>query len=217
MEITLALFPLPRFTLFPRTHSKLHIFEPRYREMMDYVMENGEQMALGQLREGYEEQYYDTPAVYRIGTAVRVLWADRLEDGRWNIAVEGAQRIKIVEEIQEKPFRIIRAEPLIEDIPSHRQKEINAMMHRVAAKAEAIVEELPASPKVVNIVNTYQHPGVVADVIASALVMDHYDRQSILAEMNIERRLALVNIQLHQLVESLKEQGIQVDLPGADV
>ena len=217
MRYDIPLFPLPGLVLFPRTHMKLHIFEGRYRLMMEYVMNHESRIALCQLCEGYEADYYNAPRVHRVATAARFLWADQTDDGRWNVCVEGVERITIEEEPQVTPFRIARARPLVDRIPAERHHDTIDLMHEVAASAEKLAARLQCPPRgMTNLVNTWLHPGIVADVVAAAFVTESYDRQSILEETNVSRRLGLVNVQLRRLDHQLATQGSPPDIPARD-
>ncbi|CAN5211418.1 LON peptidase substrate-binding domain-containing protein [soil metagenome] len=216
MTITyLPLFPLPEVVLFPRTTMKLHIFEPRYLAMMDIVMAGEQRFALGQLREGYQSDYYGAPHVFKMATAVRILYADHLEDGRWNLMVEGIERILLRDEIQREPFRIGKFELIPEEIIPGEEKECFELAANIAATAEHIVDSQPQLKRLLsNLLNIHQHPSIVCDIIAGTLIADPYARQSALEETNILRRLRLVNIQLHHMIGRLEQSP--VDQPGID-
>lgn len=197
---------------------RLHVFEPRYLEMMDHVVDHEGRLAIAHLREGYQQEYFGAPPVHRMITAARILFADRLPDGRWNIAIEGIERAWIKEETQQEPFRIAKVEPLVDEVTEAEKPEIKESMQQVAAMATAIGNQLPEVRRVLaNLINTHQHPGIVADVVAGALIGDAYARQSILEASDLRRRLQLVRIQLELLIEQLRSRGIHVqvkDEPG---
>jgi Lon protease-like protein len=218
MTYHLPLFPLPDAVLFPRTHQPLHIFEDRYRAMITHVM-NGDRKLLGMahLREGYQENYFGCPAVFRVVTAARVLFADRLEDGRWNILIEGVERVRIIDEIQQSPFRVAQVESLPDEVDPKRKPETEALMLKLAEFAEQLAASLGEERRILtNLVNTYQHPGIVCDVVASRLVADPYARQSILNERDLIRRLRLTMIQVQSLIRDLANSGTEMDLPSRD-
>ncbi len=95
----LPLFPLPGFLLYPEAVVPLHLFEPRYCQMMaDMVQAGEERMVICALRPGYEPHYFDAPPVYEIGGVGRVLTCCRLDDGRWNIVLQGERRVRVLRE-----------------------------------------------------------------------------------------------------------------------
>lgn len=196
---------------------RLHIFEPRYLLMMESVLAGEQRIGIAHLREGYEEDYYGTPPVHRMLTAARLLFADRLPDGRWNVMIEGIERVEIMDIVQEIPFRIARVESCLEEVPVEKRKEINALMNDLSEFASRIGSQLlPGRRELVNVVNTHQHPGIVCDIIASVLVSDSYARQSLLMEHDIHRRLQLLNVQLQGLAAEMRKSGMNVDSPARD-
>ncbi len=180
--------------------------------MIKYVLENDRKMALAHLREGYEQEYFGSPPIFKVFSSARVLIADELEDGRWNIMIEGIERVELKEEIQLLPFRIGKVRPIREEILPHERHQVNLLMHEVAALAEKISENISDGKRhLSNLINIHQHPAIVCDVISSILVTDSYCRQSILEERNILRRMNLLRIQLNTLMAQLREGGIEVD------
>ena len=55
---TVPVFALPNVVLFPKTYLPLHIFEPRYREMVDDAVMGGQCIGMALLKEGWESDYY---------------------------------------------------------------------------------------------------------------------------------------------------------------
>lgn len=216
MKYQIPLFPLPGAVLFPRTHLPLHVFEPRYRMMMEAVVAGEQRIAIANLREGYQSDYFGAPPVHRVMTAARLLYADKLLDGRWNILVEGIERVELVGEPQQEPFRIGLVSPIREGIEESERAEVFTLTRKLAALAESIGEKVGEEGRpLINLVNTHMHPAVVCDIIASRLVSDSYARQCLLDERNILRRLRLLSIQMQNLVIQLREKGTLIDHPAA--
>lgn len=106
----LALFPLS-IVLVPTERIPLHIFEPRYRELIDECVMNDEEFGLI-LGTG-------DGAVHEIGTRARVAQVETLDDGRLNIIVEGGERFRLVELTTGRSFTTGIVEPVEdEDAPA---------------------------------------------------------------------------------------------------
>ncbi len=211
----LPLFPLGGFVLFPRTHAPLHVFETRYRRMLADVLAGDRRLAMAHLRPGYEKDYHGAPRVFRIVTVVRVLMDEKVEDGRYNILVEGIERGEVLEEIQERPYRVARVIPVIDDMSGGGHDEVAREAAVLARLAESIGARVaPKARALQNMVNTHLHPGIIADVAAHLLVSDPYDRQGILEEADVLRRIRLVSVQLHRLHERINAGD--VELPVAE-
>lgn len=209
----IPLFPLPNVVLLPRTHLPLHIFEERYRLMMAHALKNGRRMAVAHLKPGYEDEYFAAPKVYRVITIARILWEERLPNGRYNLLLEGEARAEIIEEVQTEPFRVARYQELVDELPQSTVAEAQQEGERCAALAEVIAANLPTEVKGLrNLMNVHQHPGIVADVVSAMLVTDPYARQSILEETHVLRRIRLVCIQLELLRRQLAAGEVELRL-----
>src|SRR5215467_855004 len=100
MEI--PLFPLPSLVLFPGIGVPLHIFEERYKLMINGCIDQAEAFGLVLLRSGATEETEET--IHRVGVTARIIDVERLEDGRMNIMCEGEERFRISRFTQETPF-----------------------------------------------------------------------------------------------------------------
>ena len=103
----LGLFPLP-VVLVPTERIPLHVFEPRYRELIDECLESGDEFGLV-LATG-------DGAVHDVGTEARVDQVlEVLEDGAMNIVVVGERRFRLLELTGGRSFTTARVEPLVDD------------------------------------------------------------------------------------------------------
>ncbi len=109
---TIPIFPLPNVVLFPNVFLPLHIFEPRYRKMVDDALNGDRIIGMVLLRPGWESQYEGRPAVYPIGCAGVITHAERLPDGRFNIVLRGMEKFRIVDEQDERQYRMASVEPV---------------------------------------------------------------------------------------------------------
>jgi Lon protease-like protein len=88
------IFPLAGAILFPRSQLPLHIFEPRYREMVRDVMEGAGRIAMIQPQGPEEER----PPLYSVGCVGELVGVEELGDGRFNIVLHGANRFRLIAE-----------------------------------------------------------------------------------------------------------------------
>ena len=105
MSDLLPLFPLPNVVLFPNVFLPLHIFEPRYREMVADALAGDRLIGMVLLRPGWEHDYEGRPPVYPIGCSGVITHVERLADGRYNIVLRGLERFRIVEEDHARRYR----------------------------------------------------------------------------------------------------------------
>lgn len=111
---TIPIFPLPNVVLFPNVFLPLHIFEPRYREMVADTLDGDRMIGMVLLRPGWESDYEGRPAVFPIGCAGLITHHERLPDGRYNIILRGLQKFRIREEEGGRSFRVARIEKIDE-------------------------------------------------------------------------------------------------------
>jgi Lon protease-like protein len=100
MEI--PLFPLPRLVAFPQVAVPLHIFEERYKLMINRCIDQNSIFGLVLLQDGAEEESEST--ICRVGVACRVVQVDRMDDGRLNILCAAESRFRIQEFTARKPY-----------------------------------------------------------------------------------------------------------------
>src|SRR5437660_1133908 len=94
-EGTARLFPLPNLVLFPHVIQPLHIFEPRYREMMADALAGDRLVSIVLLRPGWEASYQGQPLVHEVACLGRIVADQRLEDGRFHLLLRGLARVRI--------------------------------------------------------------------------------------------------------------------------
>jgi uncharacterized protein len=114
MSDLLPLFPLPNVVLFPNVFLPLHIFEPRYREMVADALASDRLIGMVLLKPGWEHEYEGRPPVYPIGCSGVITHVDQLPDGRYNIVLRGVERFRIVEEDFGRAYRLASVEPIAE-------------------------------------------------------------------------------------------------------
>src|SRR3954452_24574228 len=136
MSDLLPIFPLPNVVLFPNVFLPLHIFEPRYRDMVADAIETDRLIGMVLLKPGWEHAYEGRPAVYPIGCSGVITHVDRLPDGRYNIVLRGVERFRILEEDHARSYRRAVVEPIVE---GRLAAEDRAVLRRQRSKLEALV------------------------------------------------------------------------------
>jgi Lon protease-like protein len=105
MNRTIPLFPLPNLVLFPHTDVPLHIFEPRYREMIADIAEGDRIIGIMLLKGDWERDYYGYPDIYAVGCAGKIDRLVRMPDGRYNLVLQGLSEFRIDREIRDRAYR----------------------------------------------------------------------------------------------------------------
>jgi hypothetical protein len=125
----ISIFPLSGALLFPGMHLPLHIFEERYRALINDAMARDRQIGMVQPKTAG-----DIPELFDVGCVGKIIDIEAMDDGRFNIVLEGVARFRIIEEIDASTaFRQVRAE--IEE--NAEQDEVLASAERAALEIES--------------------------------------------------------------------------------
>jgi uncharacterized protein len=104
--LRVPIFPLAGALLFPRSQLPLHIFEPRYRAMVRDALASDRLIGMIQPRTGDEP-----PDLFSVGCIGRIAACDELDDGRFNLVLEGLSRFRIAREAEvATPYRQVDAD-----------------------------------------------------------------------------------------------------------
>lgn len=101
----IPIFPLPNVVHFPGVSLPLHIFEPRYREMVRAALAGDGLIGMVLLRAGWEPEYQGRPSVFPTGTAGRIVHCEPLGDGRFNIVLLGEREFRVQHEVDDASYR----------------------------------------------------------------------------------------------------------------
>lgn len=186
------LFPL-KAILFPGQAMALHIFEERYRLMMNACLKDGEPVGIVLIREGEE---VGAPAVpYPVGTLAIVAETGRQDDGQFDVMAVGQDRFIIRRIVQREPYLIARVEEYpVADTESTRAL---ALSYRVRESLPGYVRALAAAIGTkVEVLNVPERPSALAFLAALVLQIGPREQQKLLetraaADM-LARELALL-------------------------
>ena len=136
MSDLLPIFPLPNVVLFPNVFLPLHVFEPRYREMVADTLASDRMIGMVLLKPGWEHEYEARPQVYQIGCTGVITHVERLSDGRYNLVLRGIERFRIVSEDHDRPYRRATIEP---DAERPLAAEDRTALQRQRSKLEVLL------------------------------------------------------------------------------
>jgi uncharacterized protein len=195
-EGTARLFPLPNLVLFPSVIQPLHIFEPRYREMMADALVDDRLLALVLLAPGWEEDYHLCPRVHPVACLGTITNEEQLHDGRYNLLLNGLRRIRIASELpSQKLYRSARVE-LLEDIPAPASLECQ-LRKDVARRVPLWFADHPGALAQAQQLLQSQLPlAVLADIFSFALPLSVETKQALLEELDVARRAQMLLTEL---------------------
>ena len=178
-----ALFPLPNAVLFPGVPLPLHIFEPRYRDMVRDV-ERGTDRLIGMvlLRGEWRKDYYGHPEIFSVGCAGRMVSVEPLADGRYNILLHGVREFRVVGERGGHAYRegevVWRA--AAGEVPSALRTRLHALMQRFLEEHE---------PKLVRLLNDPSlSDEVLVNFLCYALDFSPLEKQALLEAPTLAER-----------------------------
>jgi Lon protease-like protein len=128
--VRLSIFPLTGALLFPGLQLPLHIFEPRYRSLISDSLVRDRRIAMIQ-----PQGQYDGAPLFQIGCVGKIGEVEAIEDGRYNVILEGLTRFRLLRELDvTTPFRQIEAELLEDDAAASLSAVERASFEREARR-----------------------------------------------------------------------------------
>jgi len=204
MSDLLPLFPLPNVVLFPNVFLPLHIFEPRYREMVADALTSDRLIGMVLLRPGWERDYEGRPPVYPIGCSGVITHVERLSDGRYNIVLRGLERFRILGEDAGRAYRRAIVEPLAEgQVEADDRRAIRVCRSKLDSILAPTAEKTGADARM---------PAAMSDedlinALAQYLDLEPLEKQALLEERCLRTRA-------QSLVELLEMKMLALKSPG---
>ncbi|MFY9844327.1 MAG: LON peptidase substrate-binding domain-containing protein [Terriglobales bacterium] len=186
MSSLLPIFPL-ELVLLPGVPLPLHIFEPRYKEMIAECLE--QKKPFGVVRASSD-------GVADIGCTAEILSVTKkYDDGRMDILTRGVERFEVIEVNQDRSF--LRAEiSVVEDEPDKPANEIVTQAVRLHAEIAKLAGTEPDGPA--------EHGGNLSFLLAGSLPLDLDFKQNLLATLSEAKRLEAVVGYLEAILPGLR-------------
>jgi uncharacterized protein len=203
MADLLPLFPLPSVVLFPSVFLPLHIFEPRYRDMVADALASDRM--IGMVLSRSEASGSEVPAVYTIGCSGVITHVEQLADGRYNIVLRGLERFRILEEDRTRSYRRAIVEPLPErELDPGDRARVRQQRDTLEAMLAAPGEPRGAEARTTAAMSDED----LVNALAQYLDLDPLERQALLERHCLRSRA-------ESLVELLEMKILMARTPGA--
>jgi len=140
----IPVFPLPNVVLFPDVMLPLHIFEPRYRQMVRETREKRPPLiGMALLRGNWQEQYEGRPEIFPVCCAGEMVRVAPVADGRFNIMLRGVREYRIKEEVYDagklyRQFVVEWLRPERQPLASTLRQELNRLLDAYLQKNESV-------------------------------------------------------------------------------
>jgi Lon protease-like protein len=192
------LFPLPNVVFFPNSLLPLHVFEPRYRQMVDDIIESERIIGMVLLKPGWEKDYYGNPEIFNIACMGKIVSIEEMNEGKSNIVLYGLKRIKINDIVNEIPYRVASVN-VLEDVHYQNEEVYQKRLVELISKWNSILGDEQKSHKI-NIDTTMSIENLT-DVLTPSIISNVYQRQELLEEINILKRAERILEQLEIKLE----------------
>ncbi len=181
---------LPNALLFPNSLLPLHIFEPRYRAMLEWSLENHRVFCIALVKRGLPDWNGPEDFHHIAGVGLVRACVGR-DDGTSNLVLQGLARVKMtafsedhpfvlaeIRELHSKPAEPFETEPLT--------SKVLALCARLRASGAGVPEALDEQ------LAQIEDPEVLCDVVAHTFLRDPFRRQDVFEELRVGERLRLL-------------------------
>jgi len=198
----LPVLPLLDTVIYPQMVTALGVSTERELKLLDYVLTGNRLLALA-LQKNQKEKEAGPEDLYGYATAAVVLQMLKMPDNSARMLVQGMTRLKLTQFVREEPYLVARVEPL-EDIVEE-DKEMEALTRSLSDQFIKMISMSASLPDELKIaVMNIEHPGRLADMIASHLSISVHEKEEILEAVKVKERLKKVNTLISKEMEVLE-------------
>ena len=201
LPFALPIFPLPTVVLFPNVFLPLHIFEPRYRQMVADALAGDRIIGMVLLRPGYENEYDGAPPIYATGCSGLITHVETLEDGKYNLVLRGLEKFSINSEELPAVGRLYRSAVITPIEDSMVAGDRDELRH-VRQKLQHLLTPLFNEGGLGNILPEAMPDEDLINALAQYLEFDPVEKLALL-----ERRGALARAQSMVELLEMKQMG----------
>lgn len=198
---TARLFPLPDLVMFPHVMQPLHIFEPRYVDLLNSALDSDGLIAMSMLAPGWESDYEGRPAVHPYACLGKIVTHQRQDDGHYNVLLLGLRRVLIEEELPaNNTYREAKVSLLEDQYYSDNDDSRVALQTQLTEKfQDALPQDRPTSPSVEELLSAEIPLGVLTDLVSFAVPLDLKTKGLLLGESDVDVRARMLLDALHKL------------------
>ena len=211
------LFPLPNLVLFPGVIQALHLFEPRYRQLMADALATDELITMSLLQPGWKSELGLEPEIFPTVCVGKIVTHARLEDGRYNLLLMGAQRARIIREIDyDVPYRMAEIE-LCEEVTECSTAEAAELREKIIRQFRALASCRPQfdDESLEQLLGEDLPLGRLIDLVCYSSGAEPADQQQVLEATEICRRAETVIslLQKQNEIAQIQLQKSSIDFP----
>lgn len=199
----MPIFPLDQVTLLPQQVLPLHIFEPRYRQMVTDALDGSGQIAMA-VFEGrdWKQQYHGRPPIRPAVCIGHIAQHEKLADGRYNIILRGVCRARVIRELAPRDARLYR-EAMLEPIGLEQDETPTLKALRVSIEHDldaGPLSRLTDGATLLEYVRDDDIPtAALIELISFTLVKDREKRYRLLEEGDADARAEMVRREIAEI------------------
>ncbi len=177
--VVAPMFPLPNVFLFPGTLMPLHIFEPRYRQMIEDLLDVPGRIVMATVLEDHVDELPGSPPVFEFAGLGEIARHERCADGCFDIVVFGLCRVRLREVASDRLYRKVEVTELQEQPAAPEEdRELRSQLARAISARTPSLRELPPDMPL----------GHMADFLLLRLQLPQACMQDLFARMSIADR-----------------------------
>ena len=205
---------LPNMAFFPQALLPLHIFEPRYRTMLQEVLKTDRLLVVAGLDTTPTGHGFEPP--HRIAGLGIVRACKKRDDGTSDLLVQGVMRVEILGIASEQPYRRVRVR--VRPSETGSSEEANAHLrdetHHLLVERQRL--DSPAPEGMTSLLQTIDDPDIFTDIAAFHFCRDNAVKQRLLSTLNIHERMRFLARYLRREIDAtelrhLLQRGLHDD------
>ena len=201
----LPILPIRNIVVFPGTVMPLNVGRAKSKSLLDEVMP-GEKLIGVCTQKNAEVEDPGFADLNPVGVVCVILKLFKLPDGNQSIIVHGLARFRLKDLTQTEPFAIGNIE-ILEDVAAPGTP-LDALVNSVRQQANRVIELSPNTPdEAAQVLNSITAPSALADFLAANLQADTVEKQQMLEELDVEKRLRMITARLATQLDVLELQS----------
>lgn len=210
---TVRLFPLPNLVLLPGVIQALHIFEPRYRQLMEDSLLSDRLITMTLFKPGWEDHPSEQPEIHETVCVGKIITHSKMENGTYNLLLMGTQRARIIREVaSDKPYRMAEVD-LITDEGFEDEGMYQGLRSQVLDAFQVLVQSTKSlqNEAIKNLLAAELPVGALIDLIGFSSGAESSRIQKILEAADIHTRgsvlVDILNSRIEQSKSTTEPQG----------
>ncbi len=209
----MPLFPLTIPVLMPQQVVPLHVFEPRYRQLVERALDGSGQLAMAVFHgTRWKQEYHGRPPLRPAVCIGQVVQHERTDDGTFNVLLQGVCRARIVREMPASDKRLYR-EAMLEPVglePGDAERLARVRGLLVSLMEQGSLRQLTAAGPILEFARNDEVPTpALLELVSFTVVTDAETRYRLLAEPDADARAGVIESELARLDRLLRRAASQ--------